>query len=149
MQPDSDSDFDFEPAPSVFRCLFGGQALTHLDEIVLSWRMGGHPIDWADSYATFQVHLGDGPATMFRLYAPSDESPARIGVDTVEAVRLGVPQDLIKRLWDELAYIGKQTENLHAPLYVPLAKFSRGDRKVFLAYALTIARTIAIPPELP
>jgi hypothetical protein len=145
----SDSDFDFEPAPECFRSLFTGQALTHLDEMVLSWRMGGHPIDWTDSSAIFQVHLCDGPTVLFRLYAPCEGNPAQVGVDTGEAAGLGVPEHLIKRLWDELAFIGKQVENTHVPLCVSLAKFSRGDRKVFLAYALTIARTIAVPPELP
>jgi hypothetical protein len=110
--------------------------------------MGGHPIDWAELSATFQVRLEQGPAMLFRLHAPCEDYPARVEVDANEASRLGVPTDLINRLWDELAYIGKQIENQHVPLCVSLAKFSRGDRKVFLAYALTIARTIAVPPNL-
>jgi hypothetical protein len=140
-------EFEFEPAPECFRELFSGQALSHLDEMVLSWRMGGHPIDWTDSEAAFQVHLADGPACLFRVFAPSRERPASIEVDTLQSSSLGVPPDLIERLWSELADIGKLVENPHVPLSVPLGKFSRGDRKVFLAYALTIARCIAVPPE--
>lgn len=138
---------DFEGAPEEFRDRFVGQALTHLDEIVLSWRMGGHPIDWTESAAFFQVSLCDGPATLFTLYAPTDDLPARLEVNTCEAESSGVPQNLIRRLWDELAFIGKLVENPHIPACVSLGKFSRGDRKVFLAYALTIARTIATSPE--
>jgi hypothetical protein len=65
----------------------------------------------------------------------------------VKSVSLGVPSDLVQRLWGELADIGKLVENPHVPLSVPLGKFSRGDRKVFLAYALTIARCISVPPQ--
>ena len=147
MQPDYYSDPDFEPAPECFRDLFTGQALTHLDEIVLSWRMGGHPIDWADSVAAFQVRLAGGPAALFRLHAPGSDLPARLEVDANEAACAGIPPDLVRRLWDELATIGKLVENPHAPLTVPLSRFSRGDRKVFLAYALTIARTITVLPD--
>jgi hypothetical protein len=144
---DSDSDFDFEPAPDSFRSLFTGQALSHLDEIVLSWHMGGHPIAWSQSEGIFQVNLEGGPVMLFRLLAPVDGFPARVEVDSTESVSGGIPSELFQRLWNELAFIGKLVENPHAPLLVPLAKFSRGDRKVFLAYALTIARCIAVPPE--
>jgi hypothetical protein len=143
---DFESDCEFEPAPQEFRDLFAGQALSHLDEMVLSWRMGGHPIEWAESVAKFQVNLMSGTTVLFRVHAGSASHPARVEVDSNEASISGIPVDLVRRLWDELAYIGKLTENPHAPLHVPLAKFSRGDRKVFLAYALTIARTIACPP---
>jgi len=142
-------DPDFDPAPEEFRQLFAGQALSHLDEIVLSWQMGGHPIVWDAARATFQVWLESGPVPMFRLHAPSPGIPARIEVDPAEAARDGIPSDYIGKLWSELAFIGNATENVHAPITVPLGKFSRGDRKVFLAYALTIARTIARPPAEP
>ena len=144
---DSDSDYSFEPAPDSFRALFAGQALSHLDEIVLSWHMGGHPISWTELEGIFQVNLETGPATLFRLIAPVEGLPARLEVDANDAASRGIPLELVRRLWDELAFIGKLVENPHAPLLVPLSKFSRGDRKVFLAYALTIARCIATPPE--
>jgi hypothetical protein len=137
----------FEQAPDFFRERFSGQALSHLDEIVLSWQYGGHPILWEDSFALFQVFLENGPAPIFRLYAPVDGSPARIEVDPSDAVQSGIPSEFITKLWGELAYIGKTTENAHVPITVSLGKFSRGDRKVFLAYALTIARSLASPPE--
>jgi hypothetical protein len=138
---------DFDPAPDCFRDLFSGQALNHLDEMVISWRMGGHPIEWLESSAVFQVHLMTGPAALFRLHAPGNGIQARVEVDPSDAVANGIPGDLFVRLWEELATIGSVVENYHAPLSVTLGRFSRGDRKVFLAYALTIARTIACPPE--
>jgi len=138
---------DLEPAPDTFRVLFSGQALKHLDEFVLSWRMGGHPIEWTGAVALFQVHLANGPSALFRLRAPTEGLPASVEVDITDASRGGIPSDLARRLWDELAYIGKAVENPYAPLTVSLSRFSRGDRKVFLAYALTIARQIARPPE--
>jgi hypothetical protein len=136
-----------EPAPDTFRALFSGQALKHLDEFVLSWRMGGHPIEWTAAVALFQVHLTDGPSPLFRLRAPTEDLPASVEVDITDASRGGIPSDLARRLWDELAFIGKAVENPYAPLNVSLGRFSRGDRKVFLAYALTIARQISRPPE--
>ncbi len=138
---------ELDPAPESFRNRFTGQGLNHLDEIVLAWRLGGHPIVWADASATFQVHIVSGPALLFRLHTPCEDIPARIEVDAATAVQEGVPEGMVRPLWEELARIGRVVENLHAPLTVSLGKFSRGDRKVFLAYALTIARQIARPPE--
>jgi hypothetical protein len=140
-------DPNLEPAPDDFRNLFSGQALNHLDEVVLSWRTGGHPIEWTCSVAMFQVYLPDGPAPLFSLHAPDEGLPAGIEVDVSGASNLGFPVDLAQRLWDELAQIGSVVENPHIPLRVSLGKFSRGDRKVFLAYALTIARHLARPPQ--
>jgi hypothetical protein len=140
-------ELEFDPAPDTFRGLFTGQALKHLDEMVLSWSMGGHPILYDDASAVFQVNLMEGPATLFVLHAPREGFPARVEVDTGLAASAGIPGDLVCRLWEELARIGQATENPHAPLLVSLGRFSRGDRKVFLAYALTIARSIARPPE--
>ncbi len=140
-------DPDLEPAPEAFRALFTGQALAHLDEFVLSWRTGGHPISWAESIAGFEVWLEEGRAALFRLHAPREGVPAGIEVDLAETTRGGFPIDLARRLWQELAFIGKITENPYVPLFVSLGKFSRGDRKVFLAYALTVARQLARPPE--
>ncbi len=139
---------DLEPAPQNFRDLFTGQALSHLDEIVLSWRSGGHPISWLDDSATFEVWLDEGPAPFFRLLAPADGFPARLEMDVTDATNAGIPHALALRLWAELADIGKEVENDHVPLRVSLGLFSRGDRKVFLAYALTIARQIARPPDI-
>ena len=136
---------DLLPAPENFRCLFKGQALSHLDEFVISWRSGDHPITWHDSVAQFEIRLSNGPAVLFRLHTPCDIQPARIEVDINESSQFGIPYELTEKLWSELATIGKVIENTHAPLVVPLGKFSRGDRKVFLAYALTIARHIAVP----
>jgi len=141
-------DFNFEPAPESFRRLFKGQALIHLDEIVLSWRMGGHPIAWEESHAIFQVNMENGPATLFKLHAPTPDLPARVEIDTNDSVSSGIPFESVSRLWNELAEIGEIVENPHIPIYVSLGKFSRGDRKVFMAYALTIAREIAAPPQL-
>ncbi len=138
---------DLKPAPDSFRRLFTGQALNHLDEFVLSWRMGGHPISYLETVAGFEVHLDSGPGQLFRLHAPGKGLPARVEVDISDASSCGIPEDLARRIWDELADIGKVEENPHVPLSVPLGKFSRGDRKVFLAYALTIARHIVVPPE--
>lgn len=137
---------DLDPAPSGFRELFAGQALMHLDEIVMSWRMAGHPIEWAESFAIFQVHLTDGLAPLFRLHAPEEGIQANVEVNPSDSGNAGIPGDLVRRLWQELADIGRVVENEHVPLAVNLGRFSRGDRKVFLAYALTIARTIARPP---
>lgn len=136
-----------DPAPEEFRSLFNGQALMHLDEIVLSWRTGGHPISWDEKIAFFEVWLTDGPQSLFKLHAPGDDLPARIEVDVNDATRRGFSAELASKLWDELAYIGNQKENTHAPVAVSLAKFSRGDRKVFLAYALTIARILSRRPD--
>lgn len=138
---------DLPSAPDCFRCLFHGQALAHLDEFVLSWHTGDHPITWLDSEARFEIRLADGPAMLFRLHAPDETNPARVEVDINESSQRGIPYELVEKLFNELATIGKLTENPHAPLVVPLGKFSRGDRKVFLAYALTIARHIAIAPK--
>jgi hypothetical protein len=143
-----EDDFKFEPAPVEFRKMFNGQALSHLDEIVISWRMGGHPICWEEMSGLFQIHVESGKANLFRLHAPCEGKPARIEVDSRNSCESGVPSDLVSRLWEELAFIGKLVENPHVPIYVPLSKFSRGDRKVFMAYALTIARNIAAPPEI-
>jgi len=140
-------DPDLEPAPDAFRAQFTGQALKHLDEFVLSWKSGGHPISWLDTVALFQVWMLEGPRALFRIYSPSDGKSARVEVDISDAAEGGFPSELVQRLWEELAYIGKVTENPHVPLSVSLGKFSRGDRKVFLAYALTIARQFARPPE--
>jgi hypothetical protein len=140
---------EFDPAPDSFRDLFAGQALKHLDEMVLSWHMGGHPILYDEATAVFQVNLLEGPATLFILHAPKEGFPARVEVDAQVAASGGIPGDLVSHLWEELARIGGAVENPHAPLSVALGRFSRGDRKVFLAYALTIARCIAIPPQTP
>ncbi|MCK4720287.1 hypothetical protein KAU08_06490 [bacterium] len=142
-----DFDWDLAPAPEHFRCLFKGQALAHLDEFVLSWRYGDHPISWGETAAVFKIRLVEGPGVLFRLHAPGERLPARIEVDVSESVRGGISYEHSERLWCELAVIGNATENAHAPLVVSLGKFSRGDRKVFLAYALTIARQIAIPRD--
>jgi hypothetical protein len=144
---DFNTEPDFEPAPQALRDLFTGQALSHFDEMVLSWRMGGHPIAWTQYAAIFQVNLENGPVMMFQVQAPNTSYPARVEVDPNDAAKNGIPLDLAQALWNELAFIGKVVENSHAPIYVPLSKFSRGDRKVFLAYALTIARTIACWPS--
>jgi hypothetical protein len=140
-------DPELEPAPDEIRSLFSGQALTHLDEIVLSWRTGGHPIDWYESAGLFEIYLESGIGTLFRVIAPVQGLPARIEMDVADAIRYGIPQNLAIRLWSELADIGNLTENEYAPISVSLGKFSRGDRKVFLAYALTIARELARPPK--
>lgn len=148
MDSDQENCFSFEPAPQRFRELFRGQCLSHLDEMVLSWRMGGHPINWTETVAMFQIRLAEGTATLFRVHAPNQQHPACIEVEPGDAVSDGIPVELVERLWEELAFIGKLVENPHSPISVPLARFSRGDRKVFLAYALTIARHISAPPEL-
>jgi hypothetical protein len=142
-----DFDWDLAPAPEHFRCLFKGQALAHLDEFVLSWRYGDHPIFWGETTAVFEIRLDEGHAVLFRLHAPGERIPARIEVDVSESVRCGISYEFLESLWCELAVIGNATENAHAPLVVSLGKFSRGDRKVFLAYALNIARQIAIPRD--
>lgn len=133
---------EFECAPDEFRGQFNGQALAHLDEIVLSWNMGGHPIEWCGNHADFQARINESTALIFRLHAPGNSLPGRIEVDPAQAQSSGVPADLIGRLWDELARIGDSCENRHDPVAVSLGRFSRGDRKVFLAYALTIARAV-------
>jgi hypothetical protein len=138
---------DLPPAPECFRCLFTGQALAHLDEIVMAWRTGDHPITWRGSSASFEIRLLSGLAVLFKLHAPDENQSARIEVDIYESSMGGIPHELTEKLWCELATIGQETENTHAPLVVPLANFSRGDRKVFLAYALTIARNIAVARE--
>jgi len=138
---------EFKPAPPEFRVLFSGQALKHVDEIVLNWQSGGHPISWTEMSARFEIFLEDGIGVLFRLHAPSDGHPGSLEVDVESASKNGVPVDLGRRLWAELADIGGITENEHVPVRVSLGKFSRGDRKVFMAYALTIARQIARPPE--
>jgi len=140
-------DPNLDPAPPDFRRQFTGQALKHLDEFVLSWQSGGHPISWLGTVALFEVHLLEGPSPLFRIYSPSDGKSARVEVDIIDAAGEGIPSELAHRLWEELADIGKVIENPHVPLSVSLGKFSRGDRKVFLAYALTIARHIARPPD--
>jgi len=140
-------DPDLDPAPPDFRNQFAGQALKHLDEFVTSWRSGGHPIEWSQAVAMFDVYLLEGPETLFRIYSPGDGKSARVEVDIGDAANRGIPSDLAHRLWLELADIGKVKENPYVPLSVSLGKFSRGDRKVFLAYALTIARQIARPPD--
>ena len=139
---------DFEPAPEEFRAMFTGQALSHLDEIVLNWQTGGHPISWEKDKASFEIYLENGNGVLFRLHAPVEGYPACLEVDVADAFESGIPTDLSRRLWVELAYIGNITENDYVPIRVSLGKFSRGDRKVFMAYALTIARQIARPPEL-
>ncbi len=136
-----------DPAPPEFRKLFAGQALGHLDEFVLSWRTGGHPISWSGQAAIFEVWLAHGPTPLFYLHAPGNQTLACVHMDVTSSTEAGFPADLAIRLWNELADIGKVDENSHVPLSVPLGKFSRGDRKVFLAYALTIARQIACPPD--
>jgi hypothetical protein len=139
---------DFEPVPAEFRALFTGQALGHLDEIVLNWQTGGHPISWATDTANFEIYLDNSNGVLFRLHAPAEGYPACLEVDVADAFESGIPAELTQRLWAELAYIGEITENDYVPIRVSLGKFSRGDRKVFMAYALTIARQIARPPEL-
>ena len=139
-------DPELAPAPDGFRRLFRGQALDHLDEFVLSWRTGNHLISWSEKVAVFEVNTTEGPAMLFKLHAPADRMPAMIEVDISESHRDGIPAEFLNKLWDVLEEVGSVTENRHASLMVPFGKFSRGDRKVFLAYALTIARS---PPEKP
>ena len=134
---------NLEPAPDEFRELFKGQALGHLDEIVTSWRMGGHPISWSDASANFEVALETGPVSIFEVLAPSDTHPAGIGYDIAHALKIGIPTDFARRIHEELLGVGKLDEGADGPLRIPLGKFSRGDRKVFLAYTLTVARFLA------
>jgi len=135
-----------EPAPEDFRELFTGQALGHLDEFVLSWRMAGHPISWSESVADFEVTLENGPAILFKIHAPKESTPAGVEFDSEQAERIGMSPDFATRISEELSQIGKISETSGAQIRVPLGRFSRGDRKVFLAYTLTVARFLAYNP---
>ena len=137
-----------EPAPDFFRKLFSGAELKHLDEMVLSWRLGDHPISWESEAAFFHVRLESGPATLWRLLPPGQGNPACVEVDVPISILEGIPENLVCKLMAELAYIGKIAEEKTAPISVPLGIFSQGDRKVFLAYALTIARSLACSAEI-
>jgi len=136
-------DLDLEPAPEEFRLLFKGQALGHLDEIVLSWRMAGHPISWGQSLAKFEVNSKDGLLLLFQVCAPEQGIPAGLEFDPGRAIDIGMPSDFANRILDELVKVGNIEATEGVPIRVPLGKFSRGDRKVFLAYTLTIARLLA------
>ncbi len=138
---------ELEPAPENFRSLFNGQALDHFDEIVLSWRTGGHPISWQPAHASFEVFINTGPVPLFQLNSPVDGLPAQIVFDIQSVSSCGIPDDLARRIWEELAFIANVDENPSGPLAVALGKFSRGDRKVFLAYALTVARQLTSYPD--
>ena len=132
-----------DPAPDDFRKLLTGQVLGHLDEIVLSWRMAGHPINWTDTSADFGVNLGDEPVMLFRIYPSSQGTAAGILFDTKHANKIGMPVEFIDRISSELIQVGGLKSIPDEPIRAPLGKFSRGDRKVFLAYTLTAARLMA------